>query len=206
MKLRPLAIAPYVLLIAGAVLYTRDIVQSRRRQAAAEEVRQAAPGTSRVYIVCKVEESPVSLFRICTQDLATNLLTAIYSAEPMRYPKGGAEGEEFWLWLEQTNGVRRTLRGVRLASDPDNVCLGVMRPEVGTEAEPKASWVLSPPAHVLGIGQAIGEQLDGIRNEDAKKLPPLEKLKELASTNRVSIVPVPTPAEKAPSPEAPAAE
>ena len=67
-----------------------------------------------------------------------------------------------------------------------------MRPEIGTEEEPKATWVLSPPARVRGVGNALGEILEAIRTEDVKKLPSMEKLEQIkaSATNRVNVVPV----------------
>lgn len=171
---------PYVLLIAAALLYTRDLIHSRRRVAAANDVRRAAQGPfSRVGISQSVDGRSMPLLVFIDVDSASNLLSKIRQAEPARFPQGTVEGTECQIQLVSTNGAIRQLRAARLNNSPNDLYVGLRYQCISQDPDATNRWTVGLPALVKGAGPDLDKALAYISNA-ATNLPPdsviLEKL------------------------------
>lgn len=175
--------APFVLLLGAALLYLRDIRAARQRVKAAQAVRsEASLPAADVVILHRTEGRDMPFVVRCPPSVATNLLAALSRAEPVKFPRGTVEGEEFEIRLGRTNATVSVLRAVRLEKDPETLFVGTKTQTGGHETgEPKA-WTVSRPAKVPGAGLLFGAILEGV-HKASDKLPPEDELRRAILSN-----------------------
>lgn len=189
---------PFVLLVAAATLYFRDVRAARARADAANEIRRTVVNVplAAVAIGYKVAGREVPFLTPLPAIEVTNVLSAIASAEPVKFPKGVEEGEELEIHLVQTNRMRTVLQAARIESDPEALYFRLRKPVPSTKEGEPGTWAVSLPARAPTAGALIGGILGRIK-AGAEKLPPeadmIEKMtnsaaraaRQAAATNNV---------------------
>ncbi len=192
--------APFVLLLGAALLYLRDIRAARQRTLAARAVRrEASLPAADVVILHRTEEREMPFVVRCPPNVASNLLVALSHAEPVKFPRGGVEGEEFEIRLVRTNATVSVLRAVRLEGDPGTLFVGTKTQSAPSEEGTPGAWTVSRPARVQKAGLLFGAILEGI-HKASDKLPPEEELRRTILSNAAQRAQSPAGTNAAPAP------
>jgi len=178
-----LRILPFLLIAGAAALYFREILNSRTRAAAVNEVRQQVTqplvGVSVSY---RPEGRAIPIRAMCPTDIATNLLAALANAEPTKFPKGEVEGQELDLILLHTNKTASVLEAALLESDPAAIYVRAKRAATTNDQGAVESWYVSPPVRVPEAGPMVARLLAQLDDAVAKLPPDADLVK--ASTNQ----------------------
>ncbi len=156
---------PFLLIAAAAVLYFREILGSRTRTAAVNEIRQqVSQPLVGVTVSYRPEGRDIPIRAMCPLGIATNLLAALAQAEPTKFPKGEVEGRELDLILLHTNKTTSVLEAALLEDDSEALYVRSKRAAATNEQGVVESWYLSSPVRVPDAGPIVARlltQLDG---------------------------------------------
>ena len=175
---------PLLPLAVAAVLYGYSLHAGKYARTAKAVRTQAGRPFSQVLAVYRLEGRATGIIRVLPPDLATKLMEAMASANPMPPFKEDEmlEGDQCDIIVTYPSGARATFSAVRLYNDPDTLYVGTILPENVTGAETNATptFTLSPPARVRKAGRIIG-QLIGEINAMSENLPSDEELQKTVS-------------------------
>ena len=155
---------PYLLLIAGAILFARS--QYAKFDGTASIIRyQASQPFAQVLVIYRLEGRNTAIGIPCAPDVATNLMQALAKAKPT-YKKTmeGLEGAECEIRVMYRDGTRAAFKAARLEQDPLTLYVGTMLPENSSDVSPEEIPVLklSMPAKVKNAGPIIGQIIDSL--------------------------------------------
>ncbi len=158
----PLRIVGALLLVAAAFLYAHDLRAGRRRASGASAVRYVAGASVLGMGLRAAPDGAVSdrpLYEPCSPEIASNILSRLAEAEPVKVPAFGESSRTYDLFLFLTNRSRVFMRARREpGSDSAFVSLREPRRTSGFGAKDESfTFVESSPALVTGLGKVFDE-------------------------------------------------
>ena len=154
-------LAGILLLVVAAFLYWRDMQANKEKAAAANLVRlNAATPLIAMGLMLDSTGAAQNILIGCPRDIATNIVARLAQAEPIDFPSGTVEGDEYKIFLMFTNRTMAVMRAVRLYDAPSNLYVGLQVPASFDADHKPVSWTHTRPALVPELGILFKEMAD----------------------------------------------